>query len=1681
MKLAFTLLLLVGLARSLGAETAVINHAVQRDTRPYRACVLLMRFAHWDNPEPLFLPALRYWLYQNYGMLVENPLAPERISLEHDHLWYPDFDGLVTFEGRSALVQNNRLGNVQQSDQAYQRQAHLETAHWYPAQLASLYLKAGTEVLKGNPSLAWDPDPTKDRFRRGDPQYWEVPLTESVVTELANFDAVFVNTHRIMDLDAEEQSWLQRFLDQGGVLFLENSHGCRIKVRPGSTASGNPLDVDFFLQFQFMDDYPSRPGDPQIPPNDQPPYEHAPNDYFPVNPGWNLNRKIDKYLIDSQHPLMQNLNVYEQGLGYRYNFLGDVRWADHLLVPFPTRARVQELLRSDFVNAVTGDRQPALVVGRYGSGAIVLSGVDMIDDISMHEEQWAGTDPTPERLPDFIFMKNLLEWKRTWAMWRGNPRHSGQAEGDVSTTLEIEWQFPAESDNGFLGPVYSSPVTARGIVYQAAETTDGDPLGLNSSTGALFALDAVPAADRDGDGNWDDGYDDYLGAPYDLIWGIRLPAPPGYCTPAVVDLTWLDNPAAPTDSRTIQGVFLTMRDPGSNTACVQGYYATLDPTVNATTRLDPGDPLWPTPLTYTNVAAISSPVVHNGMLYFTTVDNAGFGYVHAVNVVTGNQTWPDGWVYPDTANYGAESPLPFGAPNPALPPSAPAVTILVNPNTGLSYTGAIVGAPNGRVYSLSADPALYRVSVPVDPPAGVAPGSYSYYQIVVDPTVPTPVVKDSGGTPLPNTAWVLENGSKGIFRIDRAYTNQGLLIDYQVQAYDSSGNPVGSPEAFTDVSRDVPLGNQANYPLPWGAIVNVWSSPTMVRDDAVSCSSAALPAVESYISGRAGNSNQMRWNYPPSALLPTANPYRGVNTPRAFAFWSSPAYADETVVAPGTLLENGVPFLGTLAGLDPDQELQIGFSVPPANVATVRLKDHLHVTATAPNVGLDFSSTQFKSIAVHPQYYRVDFDRRVITFHKENAHDVGNRASPPASLGPIYGRRVYVVLDLNSNGRVDNGETQSATVPSLTRWEFVPYLVRVPTYPINTAAGVLVEGTPFPAGAIDAANGLLDFHVAWQADAAWGTLIGREVGIEYDDVDGRSYRGTNALRRTVPPPYGPLVSSPVVADRADTTYVGTMAVDWNGSGTIEANEQGRLLALGFDYRRGVITPQTFPEAMPTFRDRTATQIDFYASPAVGEDRVFASPSLVTNQGPSGVLYALGTGEYLIADSHRLLRMDGGGNVQWQCLGGVKFNEWSEPEVYEQAGSVQGDPRDEVLLRFEDIAEAKALREASTNQVSSYLVVDAGAHRVVEVNDAGTILWPRRLAWNPNNQRHRVLGLYPLDLDRPTGAERWSVVEPVPTFDANGNLEPYDPNVTALVTYTIIADSGHNRILEVRSWTDPNGTPRYDFWDRTDPNNPTYRLSPAVLTRENYPYLQVKGWYEIVQDNPPTYDWVYLCRLANPEKLAVLKRDANGVWWTILNDPTRWFTLPTFPGLRHFELFDHYGYRYLSLIDNYLTKAYPGEPDPGNTADVGRPALRLYTLSNVSAASPYGTPAIAVDQRNQTDPFIITASEYRYELAQFYAAELATMTADEQAQFLDAKVWNPVSVSKVPNRTQLVVVNAGHNVMEQTNRRVQSRSEILVMDYEEVRGARIRDIIPDNFATTYAGTGPAARPKCAARL
>lgn len=1241
--------------------------------------------------------------------------------------------------------------------------------------------------------------------------------------------------------------------------------------------------------------------------------------------------------------------------------------------------------------------------------------------------------------------------------------------------LDEKWRFP-ETDENPLPPIYSSPVVSRGVVYFASE---GDA----NAPGYLYALDVNPSQDLDGDGTAEDasrdptapGYpsnppanpaylDISLGRRYDLIWRAPLAGSPGYNTPAVVHTTYNGLP--------IQVVYITTRDPFGN-GRIEAFYATLTPSINRQLGLTPGQrmPGWNPPV-IPQVAAISSPVVHVGKLYTVAVSLLGMAQVFALNLADGSlSTSPDAlgqwpyWSYPD-ASLGETSPISFGLPSPDRPlMSTPTVATAVDEETSLTFDAVIVGAFNGTLYTVSAAPNRFRIKTnrPIDPTQPV--------QITVpsQPGVPTSVDL------IRNQDFWIEDARAGVIRIIRAKDIGGSwlpLAGKEVQV--DYRTPPPNPQPITDETHYVPLalqpGSPGVLPLPPGPgnYTQSLTAPTLLRDDVVVFGTTEVRNIATQqlvrggcLTARSAATNTHLWSFDPLSLLPDANltgvPYAGLPSGYAWGFYASPATDRETLYVAGTLLLNTTPLprphLGMLCGLQVQPSLSIRLGVP-----------------VAPQRGsLRVRPLEAPTEEILPDFYSVDYDTGVLTFVLSEAYNVwssdqfGNRTP----RGPIYGRGVQV----DYLGQDGQGHVELHSVPRLTRWEYVPFVVRLNNYPVNPnpVPAFSLAGNPVTPAAFDGIRGLADFSNLPQA---WGRTVrcvyfSRGIRYEEDHV--------------VPLPLGPIVSSPLVA--GNTVYVGTLPTDLDNNGTLSILEQGKVVALTLDLLTGQLWADTFPNTLPAFRNFLPDRLEFHSSPALSGDYLLIGAVVARGATLGGVFYGLGPATYWVTDSDRVVELDSDGNILSQITGTAEANPLvAAPEV--STGGAQYN-----LLT--SIWTVPFLRPQKASRLSSgnLLVVDQGNRRVVEVDTGGKVVWPLRKQWDPQRQLNLLSGLQDFGLQEPTDAVRFYLNERVPVMDPNtGQPDFSQPPRTLSVAHTIIVDRGGYRILDVRSWVDNNGTPRYFDFDFTTGK---FAEGPTVLTPETYfdpvekryrrlLYEQVQVWQRIGLDPPNSpgsfFPLVYVARVGNLDQLVLVapyapnpQTEPTRITRRFLNPDVnqwadgwlyRWFMGRVFPGLRSFEQFRQGGDYFTVLLD------YAGIPtDPQS---MGKGTLRLF------AHTSNGQP-LANWQAQEIWNF--TEGDYRRALDAYLQAFIPN--ANQRAQNIAARVWRPVSVRKLPGQ-RLLVVNEG------SGQALGRGGEILEIEYDLAQPrpnhARILSLIPNpDPARTYPGSYDPAVPRYAERF
>lgn len=299
--------------------------------------------------------------------------------------------------------------------------------------------------------------------------YWEVPLGTVSDSAITDYDLLVLPVYRALSLDPEEKEKLQRFMDAGGILWIDTATTTVVDAAnpspipfsltalPG-VASGDPilLQQDSKLGGGGRIKLSTIPSDAD--PANGPlvnivPIDFASNGYASL-----------QTILSPNEPLFQNLGV--EGIG-------------------------QNSGASRVMLASVGKGYMVVTAGRtmaYSEG----------NTFTFYANHGALT--VPSAVDSFI--TNLVSLTGAPSSNASGPK------GDSSIAVDLNGpllkSFSAEDQPGTLPD--SPPVTYKGLVF----VTSGN---------RLYAYSAKPGSDLDHNGIADDGPQDYsLGKTYDLVW-----------------------------------------------------------------------------------------------------------------------------------------------------------------------------------------------------------------------------------------------------------------------------------------------------------------------------------------------------------------------------------------------------------------------------------------------------------------------------------------------------------------------------------------------------------------------------------------------------------------------------------------------------------------------------------------------------------------------------------------------------------------------------------------------------------------------------------------------------------------------------------------------------------------------------------------------------------------------------------------------------------------------------------------------------------------------------------------------------------------------------------------------------------------------------------------------------------
>ncbi|MCD6351671.1 MAG: hypothetical protein J7M26_06090, partial [Armatimonadetes bacterium] len=255
------------------------------------------------------------------------------------------------------------------------------------------------------------------------------------------------------------------------------------------------------------------------------------------------------------------------------------------------------------------------------------------------------------------------------------------------------------------------------------------------------------------------------------------------------------------------------------------------------------------------------------------------------------------------------------------------------------------------------------------------------------------------------------------------------------------------------------------------------------------------------------------------------------------------------------------------------------------------------------------------------------------------------------------------------------------------------------------------------------------------------------------------------------------------------------------------------------------------------------------SPALAEGGLFLGSRImedVLNGRSVGFVSRLAPRKTLIVDASRII----------ECAGQQVERELTGTQSWEY-GQANADKPVQLELNH----PAKAMSLGGGNM----LIVDSGNNRVVEVDSSGNVTWPLGEAYTDGP----VVNWYSsslnsdLHLRRPNDAQRFTSVYDI---DGDGALD--------MVLHTLIADTGNDRVLHVRSWWAWDAAQgRWEQRHRVQRITPEYVVDPANAKRRvkaHFTHVAAIPHPDPTFSNPPTGNMIgYLCAAPNLKEIIVM--------------------------------------------------------------------------------------------------------------------------------------------------------------------------------------------------------------------
>jgi hypothetical protein len=1193
---------------------------------------------------------------------------------------------------------------------------------------------------------------------KSDPTYWRVGLGGIDLPLLQNFDVLLLPIVGIVNLSINEQRVLERWVDQGGLLWLDN--------QPDHPNGGDdPQLGDFFLrprvQFAARDRAISAP----------------------------------KVSVDLTHPLLRGRcplsedEVQWLGQQYAYGAVGDptnvgLSPLDGIVNgvnnPFPPNSALSDVTKlqevvGELYDAPPRARMPVIAAGYFGDGCIVVSACGIASGISDWYAGLAAATPSPQTalelpqwaLPDMKFAYNMIQWWMDWAGTHGRVRFRGEYEEEASGPPVLAWDDIATLSGALSGPA----VVGRGLAFAG------------SSTGVLAGWDVEPLLDRDLDHQSDDGTPDYaLGSARDVLWSVTVPwqdpsdeasGPPAR-DPAEPVCSVVGAPALNTiydDTGPRRLVAAAVRTEDGLDSSLHAYFA--DPTDGVQ-----ANPAWSATIKHYSVA---DPAASNGLVSSGPV--AADEFFALVTTDSGTLDAPNRdahlLIY-DAAGPGALPATPTGTYS--IPYEQPAVHIEMAEGGRAATFGnppaiAMAGAWDQVLPRWEAVQAAVLVGNSLPRPGPSATGRLWVTPLMVrfpapgwdrtwlvDPAQPdtaanqsvTVSIPDAGGSPVQVPPHMDDDPAQPLNYIRSTVSGQVRIVFSRWSLFARGHFPLGFQQVqigyrdTTGATRTLTQKLHPGFPVALGGYVSeagyatpcVFENDIFVGTDAVNAypnpsSEGRLAAYSVHLDGATGPN----WTF-------FGDRYRGedpndpARTPGYYfsSFSFTPTYAQETLFAVGNY---------QFFRREEDQQNEAMPQGPSGALYALELKaspELVNPGTADPVFASPIDSVAPRNDGVNPGPFSADPNQVVLSGRAGTAVWISTNTnaassdynSPRYAIPQVAGATInwrvdfpnrIIRLGAGAFGRLASpvwSDMGTAGDPSDDR--YVPQRVRVRYFSGGVIQDTVMEVTPLVKWLYIAPDG-------WEFISSPVVANGMVMVVAYDHANARCLLlGFRAVPEDIAP------GKPLWAHPAEPEYV-------------------EVLATGI----------TFAQA---------------ASLAVAEKGLVWSVDLAG----VGTVAGLRNPATVIADNDRLLAADPGG-VALTSQESVSHSR--DDSTTGAAGIPVGDSYAERM--FEPLDRPRRVRALPNRNL---LVVDAGANHVLELDPDGDVVWRY-----PNDDPAANLGGMTADQARllaPSDAHRYYYRQFVPgnQFNDPGGIIQATDTVTVDWASTLIADAGNYRVLEV---------------------------------------------------------------------------------------------------------------------------------------------------------------------------------------------------------------------------------------------------------------------------------------------